>query len=331
MLDATRLRVLVAVARHGSVTAAAAALNYAQPSVSHHMARLEAETGVKLMERAGRGVRLTPAGQLLAGRAAEILGKIDAAEAELAAAAGRRAGRLRVAAFGAALREIVAPAVAAVHASLPGTDIYLTQAEPDRAVAMLRACETDLALVFRFCLDAGPPPWPSVREPDLVEHLVLDEPVYLVTHDAASPADLARYADSRWIACGRRGREFLIRLCRRAGYDPEIGCSTEDYTAAVELVRAGLGVTILPGLALRTTTCPGVSAAEIGDAAHHVLALTDAAPQVPAATARLVTALTSGAQRLVKQRDPRDPGFPRSRPTAPATHDQDVRAGRRPR
>ena len=75
MLDVTRLRVLVAVARHGSVTAAARALNYAQPSVSHHLSRLEAETGALLTQRAGRGVRLTDAGRLLAERAEEILGR----------------------------------------------------------------------------------------------------------------------------------------------------------------------------------------------------------------------------------------------------------------
>ncbi|HET9895265.1 MAG TPA: LysR family transcriptional regulator [Streptosporangiaceae bacterium] len=96
MLDATRLRVLVAVARHGSVTAAAHALNYAQPSISHHIARLEAETGAKLMERAGRGIKLTEAGQLLAGRAEEILGRLDAAEAELAAHIGLARDRVRL-------------------------------------------------------------------------------------------------------------------------------------------------------------------------------------------------------------------------------------------
>ena len=82
MLDVTRLRVLVAVARHGSVTAAAHSLNYAQPSVSHHLARLEAETGTKLIQKAGRGIRLTDAGRLLAERASEIIGRLDAAENE---------------------------------------------------------------------------------------------------------------------------------------------------------------------------------------------------------------------------------------------------------
>src|ERR1700759_1361203 len=100
MLDVTRLRVLVAVARHGSVTAAARALNYAQPSVSHHLSRLEAETGALLTQRAGRGVRLTE-------RAEEILGRLDAAENELAAHVGLRAGRIRLAAFPSALSTIV--------------------------------------------------------------------------------------------------------------------------------------------------------------------------------------------------------------------------------
>src|ERR1700683_2469093 len=92
MLDVTRLRVLVAVARTGSVTAAAQALNYAQPSISHHIARLEAETGARLLQRAGRGVRLTDAGRLLAERAEEIIGRLDDAENEPAAPLGGGAG-----------------------------------------------------------------------------------------------------------------------------------------------------------------------------------------------------------------------------------------------
>ena len=120
MLDVTRLRVLVAVARHGSVTAAARELNYAQPSVSHHLARLEAETGVRLIQRAGRGIRLTDAGRLLADRATEVLGRLDAAENELAAHAGLSAGRVRLAAFPSALGTIVPAAAAMLRAEYPG-------------------------------------------------------------------------------------------------------------------------------------------------------------------------------------------------------------------
>src|SRR5262245_13557449 len=155
MLDATRLRVLVAVARHGSVTAAAQALNYAQPSISHHMARLESETGAKLMERSGRGIRLTDAGRLLAERAEEILGRLDAAEAELAAHVGLRQEKVRLAAFGSALGTLGAAAGAALRANRAATDILMVQAEPADALRMLRVGEVDVALVFRYTRDGA--------------------------------------------------------------------------------------------------------------------------------------------------------------------------------
>ena len=157
MLDVTRLRVLVAVARYGSVTAAARALNYAQPSVSHHLARLEAETGIKLIQRAGRGIRLTDAGRLLAERAAEVIGRLDAAENELAAYTGLRAGRLRLASFPSALGTIVPAAAAMLRGHQTSIDLRLTEAEPPEALRMLRAGYVDVALVFRyFPDDSGP-------------------------------------------------------------------------------------------------------------------------------------------------------------------------------
>src|SRR5882757_11263100 len=107
MLDVTRLRVLDAVARLGSVTAAAREMDYSQPSVSHHLARLEAETGAQLVQRAGRGIRLTQAGRLLADRAAEIIGRIDAADAELSAHVGLSTGRVRLAGFSSAVGSLV--------------------------------------------------------------------------------------------------------------------------------------------------------------------------------------------------------------------------------
>ena len=170
MLDVTRLRVLVAVARHGSVTAAARELNYAQPSVSHHLARLEAETGVRLIQRAGRGIRLTDAGRLLADRATEVLGRLDAAENELAAHAGLSAGRVRLAAFPSALGTIVPAAAAMLRAEYPGMDVRLTEAEPPEALRMLRAGYVDVALVFRYAqrpepAEADPAAFPAGTDP----------------------------------------------------------------------------------------------------------------------------------------------------------------------
>jgi DNA-binding transcriptional LysR family regulator len=149
----TRLRVLVAVAQHGSVTAAARALNYAQPSVSHHLARLEAETGATLTQRSGRGIRLTDAGRLLAGRAEEILGRLDAAERELAAHVEQRQERIRLAGFASALATIVPAALSRLAAGHPGIDLLLTEAEEPEAMRMLWAGQVDVALVARHMQD----------------------------------------------------------------------------------------------------------------------------------------------------------------------------------
>src|ERR671915_1383399 len=134
MLDVTRLRVLDAVARLGSLTAAAKELHYTQPTVSHHLAKLEAETGAQLLQRAGRGIRLTPAGQLLASRAAEIIGRVDAADAELAAHVGLSAGRVRLAGFSSAIGSLVPRAVAALASKHPGLQIGLIDTHPPEAL-----------------------------------------------------------------------------------------------------------------------------------------------------------------------------------------------------
>ncbi|HTZ44157.1 MAG TPA: LysR family transcriptional regulator, partial [Jatrophihabitans sp.] len=270
MLDVTRLRVLVAVARCGSVTAAARTLNYAQPSVSHHLARLEAETGTKLIQRAGRGIRLTDAGRLLAERAAEVIGRLDAAENELAAYTGLRAGRLRLAAFPSALGTIVPAAAALLREQQPTADLRLTEAEPPEALRMLRAGYVDVALVFRYSADGPGAGGPEAADQDvpladpedggiditegLRERLLLEEPVHLVTSAQAGaepPADLSGYARHRWIAGCDRCRANLLRQCALAGFTPKIAFTTDDYVAVQALVAADLGVSTLPALCLR--------------------------------------------------------------------------------
>jgi DNA-binding transcriptional LysR family regulator len=304
MLDVTRLRVLVAVARHGSVTAAANALNYAQPSISHHIARLEAETGARLLQRAGRGVRLTEAGRLLAERAEEVIGRLDAAEAELAAHVGLREGRVRLAAFPSALGTIVPAAAARLEAETPGMDLMLTEAEPPEAIRMLRAGYVDVALVFQhYQQDVDPAP-PSAAEDGTRGRLLLDEPVHLVTAAAhnhgpapAHPpeADLAAYAEHRWIAGCERCRSYLIRQCAQAGFSPNVAFTTDDYVAVQALVAAGLGVTTLPGLCLRAARHPGVNAAALPGARRHVFAITYGDPPDPPATTRLLDVLAQVA------------------------------------
>lgn len=351
MLDATRLRVLVAIAKYGSVTGAAQALNYAQPSISHHIARLEAETGAKLMERAGRGVKLTDAGQLLAERAEEILGRIDAAEAELALHIGLRQDRVRLAAFGSALSTLVAAAAAALHAEHADLGIHLIQAEPSQALRLLRAGETDIALIFRYLRDGSEPDsLLSDSNDDSKIRVVLDEPVYLITRAdqaarstepgrtgrtghagqagepsgpgpqtrhrsrtrlvaripaqgaPAAPAGsdrerrhalLSARADHHWIGAEEQCTEFTFDLCRGAGFTPEMTISTADYAAAQALVAAGLGVAILPGLALRAVTRQGIEAIELPGARRQILAVTYPASPDAAAVTRLINELAT--------------------------------------
>jgi DNA-binding transcriptional LysR family regulator len=299
MLDVTRLRVLVAVARHGSVTAAARALNYAQPSISHHLARLEAETGARLLQRAGRGVRLTDAGRLLAERAEEIIGRLDAAENELAAHVGLREGRVRLASFPSALGTIVPAAAARLEAESPGMDLMLAEAEPPEALRMLRAGYVDVALVFRHYQEGADPEPPGTDEEGARGRLLLDEPVNLVTQvpddgEVVSP-DLAAHAKRRWIAGCERCREYLVRQCAMAGFNPKIAFTTDDYVAVQALVAAGLGVTTLPGLCLRAARHPGVQAVPLPGARRHVFAMTYGEPPDPPATARLIDVLAQAA------------------------------------
>lgn len=244
MLDVTRLRVLASVARHGSVTAAAQALGYAQPSISHHLSRLEAETGSRLVQRVGRGIRLTDAGRTLAERAEEILGRLDAAEAELAAHTGLRAGRVRLAAFPSALGTFVPVAAASFTAAHPDVQLHFTEAEPADAARLLRSGEVDVALLFDH------PDAPADRDDGLRRIRLLTEPIHLVTPADLSGDTLADHAARRWIAGCERCRIHLMRACAAAGFTPDIGFTTDDYVAVQALVAAGLGVTTLPGLAL---------------------------------------------------------------------------------
>jgi len=310
MLDVTRLRVLAAVARHGSVTAAAKSLNYAQPSVSHHLARLEAETGTRLVERSGRGIKLTDAGRLLAGRAEEILGRLDAAEQELAAHVGQREERIRVAGFPSALATMVPAAAARLRAEHPGVELLLAEAEPQGALRMLRAGRVDVALVFSYLQQGkaagagqhGPGAGHPEDEEGVRARLLLDEPVHLVTGAGVTVPPrtagnhLASYAGHRWIAGCERCRTHLIWQCERAGFTPQIAFTTDDVLVAQALAASGLGVALLPDLALRAARHPGVRTEPLPGARRQLLALTYGEPPGPPAVERLLDALTETAE-----------------------------------
>lgn len=295
MLDVTRLRVIDAVARHGSVTKAAKELHYSQPSVSHHLARLEAETGALLLQRVGRGIRLTEAGELLAIRAAEIIGRIDAADAELASLVGLNAGRVRLAGFSSVIGSLVPRAIAVLSRRYPGLQISLIDAHPVEALEQLRAGEVDVALVFRYD-DTEP-------EPDGVRlHHLLDDPIYLLS--TRRGRTLAGLHDATWIAGCHRCRSHLLALCADAGFEPKIGYTSDDMVVMQALVAAELGVTTIPGLALRAHRTKGIVASQLGSV-RHIYAATYGDPPDPPATTALLAALNRAADSGTPANQPR--------------------------
>ena len=254
MLDVRRLRVLREVALRGSFSAAAEALTYSQSAVSQQIAALEREAGTRLVERNGRGVRLTDAGRALVRRADAILVELAAADAELQAIAGLRAGRVRVSTFASAATALLPAAVTAFRAAHPAVQVELSLVEAtEEAVGGLRTGRADLVLVAR-----PPSAWPPA---DQVEaHRLLEDPMLAVLpggHRLARRRTLRLddLAGEPWVLGGGPGcsdRATILRACHAAGFEPRVTVDfpTDDYNATQGMVAAGAGVTLLPRLAL---------------------------------------------------------------------------------
>ena len=266
MLDVRRMRVLREVAARGSFSAAAEALSFTQSAVSQHVAALEREAGTQLVERRRSGVRLTEAGRVLVGHADAILARIESAEEDLAALAGLRGGRLRLMSFQSGGATLAPRAVAAFHERHPQVELSMLEAEPDEAGERLRAGDVDLALVYDH------ESTPGLLAPGLELCHLLDD-----RYDAILPADhelagrarlsLADLAGEQWVAstslCGCR--QITETMCREAGFEPRVAFEADDTMAAQALVAAGVGVALLPELAL-TTLHPGVVARRLVNA-----------------------------------------------------------------
>jgi DNA-binding transcriptional LysR family regulator len=302
MVSLVQLRVLAAVARDGSVTGAAKDLHYSQSAVSHHLARLEATTGAKLIQRVGRGIRLTPEGQLLARRATEIVGRVDTATSELAGQLGLRAGRVRVAGFQSVLSTLVPRAAALLTHEHPGIELNLVDAHPEEALRMLRAGQVDLALIFRYAQTPG-------EEHGLRLLHLLDDPIYLISRQPDQNLDDHRGSD--WIAGCERCRHELVAMCAHAGFAPRITSVSDDMVVMQALVAAGMGVTTLPRLALEAHHVPGIHATELPGFPRHIHAVTYGEPPDPPATTALVEALhqviRARAADLATERPTRSP------------------------
>jgi DNA-binding transcriptional LysR family regulator len=258
MLSLGRLAVLCEVLNRGSFSAAAEALSYTQSAVSQAIARLESETGALLVVRDRRGVRATAAGATLAAHAETIFAQVQAAEADLAAVLGVRSGRLRVASFPSAGATLMPLAVARFRREHPGVSLTLAEGEPEEIAPRLRAGEFDLALLFQFP-GVRERPGSGLRSVNLLEdpmHLALPAEHPLVGQPALTLADLRA---EQWVQTSASSpcARHVVRSCLAAGFEPYVAFESDDYETVQGLVAAGVGVALIPRLAL-THLHPGV-------------------------------------------------------------------------
>jgi DNA-binding transcriptional LysR family regulator len=249
MLNVARLKILREVAYRGSFSAAADALSYTQSAVSQQIAALEAETGMALLERHPRGVSLTAAGQMLVGHAEGILARLESAEAALSAIAGLRGGRLRMASFPTAGATLMPLAIAIFRARHPDVELTLAEGEPEQITPRLRAGELDLALLFEFVES----PLPD----DIARVELLEDPLFLALprdHALAHKRKLRleHLSQEAWVQTSSSSpcARHVVRSCHAAGFEPRVSFESDDYQTVQGLVAAGVGVALIPELAL---------------------------------------------------------------------------------
>jgi DNA-binding transcriptional LysR family regulator len=269
MLELRRLRLLRELHERGTVAAVADALQFTPSAVSQQLAMLEREAGVRLLERAGRGVRLTDAALVLVGHAEALLERAAIAEAGLAAAAGTVAGRARIAGFESVGLKLALPAMQALAREAPGLRCELLELEPEEALPALALGDIDLVLGDEWQHQ------PRTLPPGLERHELMSDRVRIVLparHPAArrhaDAVPLAELADDAWTTGHAHlgWDEMTRRTCQElGGFDPDIRHRTNDATLSLAIVGRGLAVGMLPDLPL-PARLPGMRLRDIADA-----------------------------------------------------------------
>lgn len=250
MLDPIHLKTLQVVLRTGSFAAAAAELQYTPSAVSQQMSALERSCGVALFERQPHQVRPTDAAGVLAETGASVLADLAAVETAIGAVARGEAGRLRIGAFPTAGAALLPAALAALQRHRPAADVELVEGEPDALLPRLVDGRLDLAVVYEYDTVPGPPTERLMR----VE--LRREPLRVLLaareHGDDAPVRLAELRERRFVAPleGSPGADNLDRMCAAAHFRPRIGFRSNDYAVVRGLVGAGLGVAVVPELAL---------------------------------------------------------------------------------
>lgn len=335
-LDPASLRMMRAIADAGTISGAASILSTSQPAVSQQVRRLEAKLGTSLLERQGRGVRLTEAGTVLAKHGVAICAALNAAGEELESLSGLQTGRLRLAAFPSASSTLVPGALAALRRDHPGVSITFTELEPPEALDALSRGHVDVVLSFEFSDVHGDSPAAEIDN-NLSATSLVDEPQWMVvpkSHPLADHPDgvtLEQFSSDSWIAGCEKCRIHLLRVTDRCGFTPEVAFATDDNAAALALVGAGLGVSLVSGLVLEQSLTDHVQVLRLEPRlTRHISFVTTPDLQgVPAVQAALCvfvdqakkyhTASTYGvATASLSQQDARVPSW-QHRATGPST------------
>jgi DNA-binding transcriptional LysR family regulator len=303
MVELRRLRLLRELHERGTIAAVADALQFTPSAVSQQLAMLERETGVRLLERAGRGVRLTDPALVLVEHAEVLLERAARAEADLAAAAGKVTGRARIASFQSASLRLALPAMQALGRAAPSLRCELIEAEPEDALPALALGDLDLVLGDEWQFN----PWRL--QPALRRHELLRDPVGVflpARHPAArrhpDAVPLVELSDEAWASApsGMGWEEMTLRACREyGGFEPDIRHRTNDAFLALALVARGLAVALMPGL-VPTGRQSGVKGRRIaeGTLTRSVFAVTRASDAARPSTRALLAAVKDAANAI---------------------------------
>lgn len=294
------LRVFREVARHGSITAAARTLAYTQSAVSRQIAALEADVGATLLDRAARGVTLTEAGRCLLDHADAVLDRLDVARRDIAALRDLGAGRIRIGAFATATAALVPRAVAAFQAEHPAVAVHLVEGLTPRLLERIADGDADIAVV------SSPPDDPPDHTRYRLHHLLDERLLVAVPRDhrlaRRRQVRAAELAGESFIAGSADAEQTLLRATLPAGWTPRVDIVVREWTGKLGCVAAGLGIALVPALAVRATPAD-LALIRLRDASvRRIHAVTAASRTPPAAVPALLRQLRAAAPTLTARR-----------------------------
>lgn len=309
VFDLHRLRLLRELQERGTLGAVATALGYSPSAVSQQLAVLEREVGLRLLEKAGRGVRLTDAGRLLAQHAGVLLAAAEAARADLASATGELRGTVRAGGLQSATRRLLIPTVARMRTDHPQVRVEISELELEQALPELRLGTLDLIVCDEY--DGHPRP----RPPGLSFELLHEEPLKLVlpaAHPCArtdGPVAVADLREDVWVssASGTGHHALVVGTCRSlGGYEPDLRHRSNDADVQLELVRSTGAVGLLPRLTLPAAD-EALAVRDVAEAAvrRRLVLITREGPRAPA-LGTVLAAVTGRARRLAQEPAARD-------------------------